>query len=123
MVDECHRATGAYASVALVQKLRKACCRFRVLGLSATPGSDYNAVQASAESDVDHFLPCGCVGGVQCGASKCISFDFYSQSDHFAADVDVKQQHSSQCGAGRQAGTGRQVALPILTPLYAWSLL
>ena len=48
VVDECHRAVGRYASAGLVTDLRAhggAAARFRVLGLSATPGSSHDAVQ------------------------------------------------------------------------------
>ena len=48
VVDECHRAVGRYASAGLVADLRTYggdAARFRVLGLSATPGSSHEAVQ------------------------------------------------------------------------------
>ena len=48
VVDECHRAVGRYASAGLVADLRAYggdAARFRVLGLSATPGSSHEAVQ------------------------------------------------------------------------------
>ena len=48
VVDECHRAVGRYASAGIARDLRSyggARTRFRVLGLSATPGSTHEAVQ------------------------------------------------------------------------------
>lgn len=46
VVDECHRATANHSVVQLVGRLKKARTRFRLLGLSATPGADYDAVKA-----------------------------------------------------------------------------
>ncbi len=48
VVDECHRATGKADIVAAVAHMARAKCRFRVLGLSATPGSSREAVQVAA---------------------------------------------------------------------------
>ena len=45
MVDECHRATGKADIVLAVKRLRDAGVKFRVLGLSATPGRDRESVQ------------------------------------------------------------------------------
>eukprot|EP00887_Chlorella_sp_A99_P003881 scaffold11.g3881.t1 len=45
VVDECHRATGNYDIVNAVKHMRERKCRFRVLGLSATPGADGARVQ------------------------------------------------------------------------------
>ena len=48
VVDECHRAVGRYASAGIARDLRSyggTRARFRVLGLSATPGSTHEAVQ------------------------------------------------------------------------------
>lgn len=45
VVDECHRAVGKNDAVAVIEKLRSEGCKFRVLGLSATPGSKREAVQ------------------------------------------------------------------------------
>ena len=46
VVDECHRAVGRYASAGIARDLRShGGARFRVLGLSATPGSTHEAVQ------------------------------------------------------------------------------
>jgi fanconi anemia group M protein len=44
-VDECHRATGNADVVKAIKKLREAKYRFRVLGLSATPGSKQETIQ------------------------------------------------------------------------------
>ncbi|KAF2088183.1 P-loop containing nucleoside triphosphate hydrolase protein, partial [Saccharata proteae CBS 121410] len=45
VVDEAHRATGAYAYVEVVQFIRRFNSSFRVLALTATPGSDVESVQ------------------------------------------------------------------------------
>ncbi|PRW60577.1 Fanconi anemia group M isoform X3 [Chlorella sorokiniana] len=45
VVDECHRATGNSEIVRAVTHMREARCKFRVLGLSATPGADGGKVQ------------------------------------------------------------------------------
>ncbi|KAJ5622614.1 hypothetical protein N7528_005846 [Penicillium herquei] len=46
VVDEAHRATGGYAYVEVVKFLRRFSNSFRVLALTATPGSTVEAVQA-----------------------------------------------------------------------------
>ncbi|KIZ06693.1 Fanconi anemia, complementation group M [Monoraphidium neglectum] len=43
VLDECHRAQGEYDYVRILNQLRSLKVAFRVLGLSATPGRDYNA--------------------------------------------------------------------------------
>ncbi|MCJ1320230.1 3'-5' DNA helicase [Xylographa vitiligo] len=45
VVDEAHRATGAYAYVEVVKFLRRFNSSFRVLALTATPGASVEAVQ------------------------------------------------------------------------------
>lgn len=45
VVDEAHRATGAYAYVEVVKFIRRFNQSFRVLALTATPGSDVESVQ------------------------------------------------------------------------------
>ncbi|KAK9446532.1 uncharacterized protein V1518DRAFT_423733 [Limtongia smithiae] len=45
IVDEAHRATGEYSYVNVVKFLRRFSEEFRVLALSATPGSNLDAVQ------------------------------------------------------------------------------
>ena len=50
VVDECHRARGHNDVVMAVKKMQEQNCLFRVLGLSATPGSSNEAIQ------VDHNL-------------------------------------------------------------------
>ncbi|KAL0033133.1 hypothetical protein WJX79_005148 [Trebouxia sp. C0005] len=45
VVDECHRAKGNSDVVMAVKKLREEKCKFRVLGLSATPGSNNESIQ------------------------------------------------------------------------------
>ena len=47
VVDECHKATGKYDIVTTVKKMQAAGCKFRVLGLSATPGNTVDAIQVS----------------------------------------------------------------------------
>lgn len=46
VIDEAHRATGGYAYVEVVKFLRRFNQSFRVLALTATPGSTVEAVQA-----------------------------------------------------------------------------
>ena len=45
VVDEAHRATGAYSYVGVIQFIRRFNQSFRVLALTATPGSSVEAVQ------------------------------------------------------------------------------
>ena len=45
VLDEAHKASGAYAYVKVVQYLEEAGAKFRVLGLSATPGTGIKAIQ------------------------------------------------------------------------------
>ncbi|XP_025061403.1 Fanconi anemia group M protein isoform X1 [Alligator sinensis] len=45
VIDEAHRALGNYAYCQVVKELKKYTSQFRVLALSATPGSDTKAVQ------------------------------------------------------------------------------
>ena len=46
VVDECHRATGKADIVLAIRTMREAGIKFRILGLSATPGKDRANVQA-----------------------------------------------------------------------------
>lgn len=46
VVDEAHRATGQYAYTKVVEEIVQISKRFRVLALSATPGSDVKRLQA-----------------------------------------------------------------------------
>ena len=50
VLDEAHRATGAYAYVKCIQALDAAKARYRVLALSATPGTDVNKVRDVIQS-------------------------------------------------------------------------
>ncbi|KAI8930021.1 hypothetical protein BC831DRAFT_508680 [Entophlyctis helioformis] len=50
VVDEAHRATGNHAYCEVVRELMKGNAPFRVLALSATPGSETKAVQAVIEN-------------------------------------------------------------------------
>ena len=45
VVDECHRAAGKSDVVEAIRHMREAGCKFRVVGLSATPGSKKEAIQ------------------------------------------------------------------------------
>jgi len=45
VVDEAHRAQGEYAYCQVVKELRRSEVSFRVLALSATPGTDIPAVR------------------------------------------------------------------------------
>lgn len=45
VVDEAHRATGNYAYVKVIEQLRRFSDSFRVLALTATPGSTVEAIQ------------------------------------------------------------------------------
>ena len=45
VVDECHRAQGDYAYTTVMKQLLSIHHHFRVLGLSATPGTDIDRVQ------------------------------------------------------------------------------
>eukprot|EP01122_Echinamoeba_exundans_P011387 TRINITY_DN4514_c0_g1_i1.p1 TRINITY_DN4514_c0_g1~~TRINITY_DN4514_c0_g1_i1.p1 ORF type:complete len:1483 (-),score=198.68 TRINITY_DN4514_c0_g1_i1:336-4784(-) len=45
VIDEAHKATGNYAYVNVVRKVASAHPRFRVIALSATPGSSNDAIQ------------------------------------------------------------------------------
>lgn len=45
MVDECHRATGNSDVVLALRKMATDGLKFRVLGLSATPGKDRKTIQ------------------------------------------------------------------------------
>lgn len=46
ILDEVHRATGDHAYVKVIELLEQAGAKFRVIGLSATPGSTQKAVQS-----------------------------------------------------------------------------
>ncbi|KAK7024487.1 hypothetical protein SK128_010799 [Halocaridina rubra] len=45
VLDEAHRALGNHAYCQVVRELRERRCEFRILALSATPGSDFRAVK------------------------------------------------------------------------------
>ena len=45
VLDEAHKASGAYAYVKVVQQLEEAGGKFRILGLSATPGTGIKQIQ------------------------------------------------------------------------------
>jgi ATP-dependent DNA helicase MPH1 len=50
VIDEAHRATGNYAYVQVISLLRRVNSSFRVLALTATPGSTIDKVQAVIDS-------------------------------------------------------------------------
>ncbi|KAI9091167.1 hypothetical protein DFS34DRAFT_96665 [Phlyctochytrium arcticum] len=50
VVDEAHRATGNHAYCEVVRALKKATQQFRILALTATPGSDTKTVQQVVEN-------------------------------------------------------------------------
>ena len=50
VVDECHRAVGKDGAVLSIAKMRQDQGKFRVLGLSATPGSKREAIQVTREA-------------------------------------------------------------------------
>lgn len=45
VIDEAHKATGDYAYVKIVNLLAQSNAKFRILGLSATPGTNIKAIQ------------------------------------------------------------------------------
>jgi ERCC4-related helicase len=45
VLDEAHKATGDYAYVKVVEQLEEAGAKFRIVGLSATPGTTIKAIQ------------------------------------------------------------------------------
>ena len=57
VVDECHRARGHNDVVMAVKKMQDQKCKFRVLGLSATPGSSNEAIQVPTQDKSDCSLP------------------------------------------------------------------
>ncbi len=61
VVDECHRAVGKNEAAAVIARMRQERCRFRCLGLSATPGATKAAVQARATAAASP-CPLGCSG-------------------------------------------------------------
>jgi ERCC4-related helicase len=67
VVDEAHRATGQYAYTKVVEEIVQISKRFRVLALSATPGSDVKRVQAV--SALTTSMPY-CVTLVLCGLPR-----------------------------------------------------
>lgn len=52
VIDEAHKALGNYAYCQVVQEIMKYTNQFRVVALSATPGSDVNVSILSLEFDV-----------------------------------------------------------------------
>ena len=58
VVDEAHRATSNYSYTTVIHELSKASNRFRVLALSATPGSDIRKIQNVSMLFVHHHHRC-----------------------------------------------------------------
>ncbi len=56
VLDEAHKATGDYAYVKVVEQLEAAGAKFRIVGLSATPGTSIKAIQ-----QVVHALRSHCI--------------------------------------------------------------
>lgn len=50
VLDEAHKATGSYAYVNVVKQLRNKGAKFRLLGLSATPGKDLMSIKKVVET-------------------------------------------------------------------------
>lgn len=50
VLDEAHKATGSYAYVNVVKQLRNKGAKFRLLGLSATPGKDLKSIKKVVET-------------------------------------------------------------------------
>ena len=46
VMDEAHRATGEHANSVLVRLIGQAGAKYRLVGLSATPGTDIKSIQA-----------------------------------------------------------------------------
>lgn len=80
VVDECHRAKGNSDVVLAVKKLREEKCKFRVLGLSATPGSSNEAIQ------VCHL----CVSS----SAHCAIFCFFSNKFWWASGFSACWLHA-----------------------------
>lgn len=61
VVDECHKTTGNYASVKALREVADASdCACRIVGLSATPGSQPDKIQEVRES-LQHWRYVRCV--------------------------------------------------------------
>lgn len=56
IVDECHRSTGNYATVRAIHHLRTSGVKFRIVGLSATPGRTQKSIQVSLHPP--HYTIC-----------------------------------------------------------------
>jgi len=70
VLDEAHKATGDYAYTKVIEHLERAGAKFRILGLSATPGTTIKAIQqiidvlrinciearSDADSDVKQYI-------------------------------------------------------------------
>ncbi|KAL7538664.1 hypothetical protein ACHAXR_010982 [Thalassiosira sp. AJA248-18] len=50
VMDEAHRATGEHANSVLVRMIKASGAKFRLVGLSATPGTDIKSIQAVLET-------------------------------------------------------------------------
>ena len=50
VMDEAHRATGEHANAVLVRLISESAAKFRLVGLSATPGTDIKSIQAVCDT-------------------------------------------------------------------------
>lgn len=50
VLDEAHKTTGEYAYVKVIELLQAAGAKFRILGLSATPGTNIQAIQSVVDA-------------------------------------------------------------------------
>lgn len=57
IVDECHRAVGKNDAVSAISKMHQDHYKFRVIGLSATPGSRREAVQVLHLASTPYLKP------------------------------------------------------------------
>jgi len=67
VVDECHRVVGKTDMVLAIRKMARDNLKFRVIGLSATPGRDRGAIQVldrcESTEKVEEMSSCVCVCG------------------------------------------------------------
>ncbi len=80
VVDECHRAVGRSDVVATIEKLKQERCKFRVLGLSATPGSKREAVQVISSAATTITWSCMSLCLSLCLQTTCV-YRYMCQQD------------------------------------------
>lgn len=86
VVDECHKATGKADIVTAIQAMQERRCRFRVLGLSATPGGKRESVQVSAPP------PPTCSGQQVMGHVHAAALQCWLQASHPGVTSDWKAE-------------------------------